>query len=64
MNDPEQNEVEAQPSRQQRRAEEREQAKNLESINKTLNKFRRLHSIQSRQPRPNTMQPNGFTREQ
>jgi hypothetical protein len=49
-------------SRQQRRAQERRQAKDRETLNKTLNKLQRLQALQARRQNPNTMQPNSFTR--
>jgi hypothetical protein len=57
--------VEQEPrlSRQQRRAQEREQAKGQEAVNKAINKLQRLQALQVRKRNLNTMQKTGFTRE-
>jgi hypothetical protein len=51
-------------SRQQRRAQEREQAKGQEAVNKAINKLQRLQALQARRLERNQIQPTGFTREQ
>jgi len=55
---------EPQPSRQQRRAIEREQAKQVEAVNNAIRRINRMNAIQHKRLERTQMQPGGFTRGQ